>query len=145
MQGSRLIGRILNGLIGLGTLSIALCCPTISAPIALASDPGSEYLKNVEIMMGVADITNKKHSDEEFVSRAIDAIKNTLKDPESSKIKDVEIHKFPHRYICGKINGKNSFGAYIGYKYFISAEWYNETEESAAGQLAIAKYCFGPN
>jgi len=39
----------------------------------------------------------------------------TLKDPDSVKIKDVRISG---DNVCGKVNAKNSYGAYVGYTIF---------------------------
>lgn len=51
---------------------------------------------------------------------AIQTVAFELKDPESARFKDVWALKssFGTRIICGYVNGKNSYGAYTGYKTF---------------------------
>jgi hypothetical protein len=40
-----------------------------------------------------------------------------LKDPFSAEFLDLyENHKFGMRIICGKVNAKNAYGAYVGFK-----------------------------
>ncbi|AXC50063.1 hypothetical protein DRW48_10495 [Paracoccus suum] len=49
------------------------------------------------------------------------AIVDSLKDPGSAQLRNVaafDLSNGQGRAICGEINGKNSFGAYIGYKPF---------------------------
>lgn len=47
-------------------------------------------------------------------------IKNSLKDPDSAKFADWSGYDLSNgdRVICGKLNAKNSFGAYNGYEPF---------------------------
>ncbi len=59
-------------------------------------------------------------------------ISSTLKDPSSAQFKDAHLYQTTLRFksgkeltagggvLCGEINGKNSFGAYIGFRPFIS-------------------------
>lgn len=44
-------------------------------------------------------------------------IASRLKDPDSVKISDVRINK--DGYVCGMVNGKNSYGGYVGKKPFM--------------------------
>ena len=46
------------------------------------------------------------------------AMDDRLKDTESAKLKDVRIAK--DGTICGLVNAKNSYGAYVGYEPFIA-------------------------
>lgn len=46
---------------------------------------------------------------------AIELARQTLKDPESSKFRDV---RQSSAAVCGEVNAKNSFGAYTGFKRF---------------------------
>ena len=46
-------------------------------------------------------------------------VSHSLRDPESSKIREVYKTPFPGgMYICGEVNGKNAYGAYAGYSQF---------------------------
>ncbi len=44
-------------------------------------------------------------------------IANTLKDPESTQFRN---EVFKDNVLCGELNSKNSYGAYVGFKKFIS-------------------------
>jgi len=45
-------------------------------------------------------------------------VRSMMKDPDSIKFKNVKNYK--NNVVCGKLNSKNSYGAYTGYKSFIS-------------------------
>jgi hypothetical protein len=54
-----------------------------------------------------------------FVERSKRAVKSILKDPNSAEFKDVYFSK-KSNVACGKVNSKNGFGGYVGFKRFIS-------------------------
>ncbi|EBI1835244.1 hypothetical protein FK088_23680 [Salmonella enterica] len=60
-----------------------------------------------------------------FTESAKKQVKTLLKDPSSAQFDSVEFHpsdepgEKPHGAVCGKVNSKNSFGAYTGYKRFV--------------------------
>ncbi|EAA9299928.1 hypothetical protein BHZ80_09020 [Salmonella enterica] len=60
-----------------------------------------------------------------FVESAKRQVKLRLKDPSSAQFDDVKFYpsdtpgENPHGAVCGKVNAKNSFGAYIGYRRFV--------------------------
>jgi hypothetical protein len=71
-----------------------------------------------------------------------------FRDPDAVKFKDLKIKGTePHRYICGSANGKNGFGAYVGFTRFtadiagtgkeVSVTWV-ETEAEAAKRVQDA-------
>ena len=53
-------------------------------------------------------------------------MREVLKDADAAKFDDVHAYKFtptngaPFYVFCGRINSKNSFGAYVGYEDFIA-------------------------
>lgn len=59
--------------------------------------------------------------DQKMINKAEQAVLSQMKDPDSAKFKDVSVLTSPTgaTYICGFVNGKNSFGGYNGYKQFI--------------------------
>jgi len=66
------------------------------------------------------------HTKEELAVMNIDyvekALRQTLKDGDSAKFKNVTYIKNKNgSAVCGYVNAKNSFGAYIGYKMFVGA------------------------
>jgi len=51
------------------------------------------------------------------ISQAKDAVRNLEKDPDAAEFRDVK--ECPTGfYVTGEVNGKNSYGAYEGYKTF---------------------------
>jgi len=54
--------------------------------------------------------------------RAEDAVKEQLKDPASAKFEGVRKGK-TDQHICGLVNAKNSFGAYLGSTPFVYTEF----------------------
>lgn len=51
------------------------------------------------------------------------AVRNSLKDPETAQFKDVYANYTEEFGVvaCGRVNAKNSFGAYGGFKRFVSS------------------------
>ena len=48
-------------------------------------------------------------------------LRNLLKDPSTAQIEDLRLFTNPKgvRMVCGRVNGKNSFGAYSGFQVFL--------------------------
>ena len=55
---------------------------------------------------------------------ALSAVAYDLKDPESAKFREL---KPSSSFLCGEINSKNSYGAYVGFRRFIYDRKSNET------------------
>jgi len=49
--------------------------------------------------------------------KATQYIASSLNDPESAKFRDIRI--VGYSTVCGEVNGKNLYGAYVGYKSFV--------------------------
>lgn len=48
-------------------------------------------------------------------------IANGLKDPDSAKFRDVTLRPFAKGHVvCGQVNAKNSYGAYVGFVPFVA-------------------------
>lgn len=60
-------------------------------------------------------------ADEKFAQQALQAVRNSMKDPTSVKFKDVTVVASA-RCAFGEALGKNSFGAYAGYQKFVYAD-----------------------
>jgi hypothetical protein len=51
------------------------------------------------------------------------AVADTLKDPSSAQFKNVIVFDGgKQRAVCGEVNGKNSYGGYVGFKKFYKYE-----------------------
>lgn len=74
-----------------------------------------------------------------MVSKAKAAVSRDFKDPEGSRFRDLGIYKSTTGKggfsVCGEVNAKNSYGAYVGYKRFVVADDFVQIEDS--GELGL--------
>lgn len=50
------------------------------------------------------------------------SVANLLKDPGAAQFRNVEVRRYlSGTVVCGEVNGKNSYGAYIGYRRFVAS------------------------
>jgi hypothetical protein len=56
----------------------------------------------------------------DFVGLAKSAISSTLKDPSSAQFRNLYISTESLGVLCGEINAKNAYGAYVGFRRFYS-------------------------
>ena len=54
--------------------------------------------------------------------RALEAVSQELIDPSSAQFRNVFKHDYAMEFWCGEVNGKNSFGAYAGFRKFYASE-----------------------
>lgn len=51
-------------------------------------------------------------------------VADKLKDPEAARFRNVVVRNYLEgKIICGEVNGKNSYGAYVGYRTFAASAW----------------------
>ena len=60
----------------------------------------------------------KKSFESNMIYYSRESVLNKLKDPNSANFEDVYLSS--DKVVCGKVNSKNSFGGYTGYKRFVS-------------------------
>ncbi|UXC18532.1 putative periplasmic lipoprotein [Comamonas squillarum] len=61
-------------------------------------------------------------SQDELKASAQEAIARNLKDPAAAQFRNVRVMQFTNgRVVCGEVNGKNSYGAYVGFKRFAAS------------------------
>jgi len=55
-----------------------------------------------------------------FVARAKAAVTRDFKDPEGARYRNLGVYRSLDKSLalCGEVNAKNSYGAYVGYKQF---------------------------
>lgn len=74
-----------------------------------------------------------------MVSKAKTAVSRDFKDPEGARFRDVGIYKSTTGKggvsVCGEVNAKNSYGAYVGYKRFVVDDDFVQIED--AGDLGL--------
>lgn len=80
----------------------------------------------------------KTNSEAAAIEEAVRSVKKQLKDPDSAKIQNVRLVKYgASKVICGEVNGKNSFGAYTGYKPFVASPYAATFYDSSSRYPAI--------
>lgn len=58
---------------------------------------------------------------EKTLAEAQNAVRGYLKDPDSAKFQNMRIVDFNGgKAVCGNMNGKNSYGGYVGFKSFVA-------------------------
>lgn len=75
------------------------------------------------IAVGALLLSGCKPSDEQFIKIAQEDVAQSLKDPSSAQFRNMQFVASKDDtgsnnsgYVCGELNGKNSFGAYVGFE-----------------------------
>lgn len=75
------------------------------------------------LLAGVLIATPAVAQYDKFVREAKGIAAAELKDPDSAKFRNLFVSKYEDELVlCGEMNAKNSFGAYTGYKPFMTAK-----------------------
>lgn len=84
------------------------------------------------------------YSEEDAIRAAEDSVREAMMDPESARIEGsffVESGKTDEGYtsgsVCGWVNGKNAFGAYIGKRRFVVQAVYGKEGAGASAHVNI--------
>lgn len=67
-------------------------------------------------------------------------LKSVLKDPSSAEFRNEFVHQ-TSGHLCGEVNAKNSFGAYVGFRRFVSGPAQVAIEGAPAFQGAWGALC----
>lgn len=74
------------------------------------------YGRNLEVFL------NTEGTSEQALDLAKKAVVERMKDPESVRFRNVSIKTFEGKpIICGEVNGKNSYGGYVGFQRFVAS------------------------
>lgn len=138
----------------------------VSATVALvgcAPPPGgyrspTDNLRDISISEAKAfAINTKRHletnSPEAVMEQAKQALAGGLKDPASAQFRNVRLVSYNNgAVVCGEVNGKNSYGGYVGFKPFVASPAGSALLKSggrypeidAAANAGIFTACSGP-
>ena len=125
----------LLGIFGMMTLVVYAEHSTLGLEL---SDEKKEHLQKYFDLMDafflLDTVIYKDKTDEEILKIARDRVTENFKDPDSAKFRNerivrrkihsrveelAEVVEEDGTYVCGEVNGKNSYGAYAGYRdYF---------------------------
>lgn len=77
-----------------------------------------------------------------MVAKAKSAVSQDFKDPESARFRNLGIYKSTTGKggvsVCGEVNAKNAFGAYVGYRRFVANDDFDEIEEDTESVMVTA-------
>ena len=98
----------------------------------------------VPVLIGIMLIGYLTGSDDRRIHQAKNVVADQLIDPDSAKFRNLEIMNSGH--VCGEVNGKNTFGAYVGFKWFYAqtfddADPFVKFEDDAVLSHFVRKYC----
>ncbi|WP_147163975.1 hypothetical protein [Pararhodospirillum oryzae] len=114
---------------------------------------GNQSIDRVRIIASQNADFIRKNGDKELSGRSVQYVKDTMKDPDSALVRNVKVVDFEGgKVVCGEVNAKNSYGAYVGYSAFAAspkgAEFYQKDTSrfpsaifEAQWNLGIIKVC----
>ena len=108
---------------------------------------------------GLNDVIYNGKSDQEIIKMVRDSVTKDFKDPDSAKFRNERVFRTRveprHRktgeviekdgiYVCGEVNGKNSYGAYAGYRDYWGGQLLveMESEDDDLFTYLSLHYCF---
>lgn len=97
------------------------------------------------VSLAVAEEKHTFAATDEQIAVAHNAIADSLKDPESLRLKDVVVRSLGdsnNRFICGQYNAKNSYGGYVGFRRFVvDAGGAFHSQGDTMGDVLISAFC----
>lgn len=93
-----------------------------SGPYDAFSNPRSLSLYNVQRYSSSVSEFLRSGTPEQAIEKAQAAVANLLKDPGSAQFRNVRVKDYlDGKIICGEVNGKNSYGGYVGFSPFAAS------------------------
>lgn len=86
----------------------------------------SEYLYSTHARIPChVTTTSLRGKENDYIDRANSFLTKNFKDPESARFRNVFVSQIDVPIVCGEVNGKNSYGAYTGYKKYYATDTEN--------------------
>lgn len=85
----------------------------------------------------------QKGGNSKFAADAMNVVADLFNDPDSVKFRNVGIYQKEEgeeRYVCGQVNAKNLYGAYVGYKWFYATQTKAQIVTNQDGRLDSFHY-----
>ncbi len=100
-------------------------------------------IESIDELLELEVVLFRSASDEEILEKAKENMSNKLRDPMSANFQRLRvIRKENAIYVCGKVNAKNLYGAYTGFKWFFATPIaLVKTEADNIQQSIIVHYC----
>lgn len=149
--------RILVAIIG----TAYLAAPGAAQPIdcRAIADPKKrlECFDRAPAPVPKAPKAKTKAADDPLIAQARAAVSKTLRDPDAARFAELKRTKFPNvkgvptDAVCGTVNAKNAYGAYIGAKPFVYLPAGNfvrivgegDAADKAISQAIYKRFCLG--
>lgn len=59
--------------------------------------------------------------EKDMIAKSLETVREAMRDPEGARVRNVELLDFRGgKVVCGEINPKNGYGAYVGYMPFVA-------------------------
>jgi len=118
------IAILLAILFGLAWIGTKINGPSTgaNAKVATPPPPAAKPVERKPLTPAEEKAQQEKWFGTDTIVDAKRAVKNSLKDPNSAEFKDVYANytEAVGLVACGRVNAKNSFGAYTGFRAFVS-------------------------
>lgn len=109
----------------LKTFSVVLLAVLLAACATTGQSSDSFRQSTMKIVNTMAVHTSdylKTFTEAQTIDSAQESVKSNLKDPNSAQFQNVRIVSFGSgKVICGRVNAKNSYGGYGGFKKFVAS------------------------
>lgn len=85
-----------------------------------------------------------------FIEAGKAAVTASLFDPKAAEFRNITVSEVDSKVLCGEVNGKNRFGAYTGFTYFVALHftkdiWYisidSSIKEDHETYVRLSKQC----
>lgn len=122
----------------ISTLALISGCAVVNAPSALQNLRDSSMSEVRDYAQDLAGLLRSGTSREEAIEITKKSMADSLKDPEGARFRNLRIKDFEGgAVVCGEINGKNSYGAYVGYQRFVASHKSGTLEDADSKYQAI--------
>lgn len=110
---------------GAFALALGACVPQKGATTSGVSNAETRYrdgqIAAVDRMSDSVVAALKTMNQQRVIAKATGTVRNALKDPGSAQFRRVRLQKYKNGYVvCGEVNGKNSYGGYVGFRPFVA-------------------------
>ncbi len=106
-----------------GALALTLSACSLTMPVAKSEAVANRSVAVAKSMALAGKAAEEKLGEQVLIERAKQAAAYDLKDPSSAQFRNVRVVSYNGgRLVCGEINAKNSYGAYVGFAGFMATD-----------------------
>lgn len=123
-------------------LSLTLAACSLTTPVASSENAANRSVAIAKAMATAGKAAQERLGEQKLIESAKQAAAYDLKDPSSAQFRNVRLVSYSDgRVVCGEINAKNSYGAYVGFSAFMATdtEAVHEHKDSRRSRAFIAQ------